>query len=391
MLKPRKKKDVITVRKHRGKPALRYYVDGTARYRVLDPNNDIDEQIDELWDELRSGGGRPIKKIVTKTLPELLDLWHEDLRTKASGKSAHTVYAEAKRIIAEIDITRAGDMTPAKGRTAIYRLRVVPRDPKRPPTDYPLLSDSSRHAYARAIKQFYRWLTDEQYLERNPLASWRLGVVKESQERYPRDRFQPDELAKLIRTARNSERSIEGYTGAMRSWLYLIAALTGYRRSELAALTPASFDLAARTVIIPGKFTKNGDQAVQPLHCQLVEELRPWLATQAGYLFPGLAGKRTRKMIKLDLEEAEIPHKTEIGVRCFHSLRNSYISGLLDQGVPLTAVQRLARHSTPTLTAKYGKPANGEAALVDVLPYPATEYTTEYIKSESDGSNSKTR
>jgi integrase len=391
MAKAKRKKDVIKVRKHRKKTALRYYVDGTARNRVLDPEKDVDEQIDDLWDELRAGGGRPAKKAAAKPLPELVELWHEDLCTGATSKSAYTSYAQVKRILAEMGITRSGDMTPAKGRTAIYRLRVVPRDSKRPPTDYPLLSDSSRHAYARAIKQFYRWLTDEQYLERNPLASWRLGAVKESQERYPRDRFQSDELAKLIVTARNSERSIEGYTGELRSWVYLIAALTGYRRSELAALTPASFDLAARTVIIPGKFTKNGDQAVQPLHRQLAEELRPWLATQAGHLFPGLAGKRTRKMIKLDLEEAEIPHKTEVGVRCFHSLRNSYISGLLDQGVPLTAVQRLARHSTPTLTAKYGKPANGETALVDVLPYPATEYTSEYTKGESDGSNSKTR
>lgn len=57
----------------------------------------------------------------------------------------------------------------------------------------------------------------------------------------------------------------------------------------------------------------------------------------------------------------------------------------------LTAVQRLARHSTPTLTAKYGKPANGEAALVDVLPYPATEYTTEYTNDECGGSNSEKR
>jgi hypothetical protein len=43
-------KDVMTVRKLRGKSTLRYYVDGTARYRALDLEKDIDEQIDDLWD-----------------------------------------------------------------------------------------------------------------------------------------------------------------------------------------------------------------------------------------------------------------------------------------------------------------------------------------------------
>ena len=55
----------------------------------------------------------------------------------------------------------------------------------------------------------------------------RLEVVIVLRNSYPRDRFQPDELTKRIVTARNSKRSIEGYSGELRSWLYLIAALTG--------------------------------------------------------------------------------------------------------------------------------------------------------------------
>ena len=99
-------------------------------------------------------------------------------------------------------------------------------------------------------------------------------------------------------------------------------------------------------------------------------DLQRWVSGKLGPIFPGLATKRTRKLIKLDLAEAGIPHKTDVGVRCFHSLRNTYISALFDSGASMPSTQRLARHSTPTLTAKSSKPATYEHAIVDSLPCP---------------------
>jgi integrase len=365
-----KKKDAIKQRTHRHKAVLRFFVDGTARNRVVDSSRDIDEQIDELWDELRAGDGKPAPKQRTKSLRELLDLWHEDLLTNASAKAAKTVYREVSRILNEAEINDLKKLTTAKVRTAINRLRITPRKPQRAATEYPFLSKSSKHAYSRAIKQFARWLTEERFLDSNPLRSWKLGTVKPHEERYPRDRLQSGELFKLIATARNSTRKIEGLDGSTRSWLYTLASLTGFRRRELAALQTDSFDFGRRTVNVPGQFTKNGDPATQPLHHRLAEDLQKWLADKTGPLFPGLATKRTRKLMMLDLAAAEIPYQTKRGVRCFHSLRNTYISSLFDNGAGIATVQRLARHSVPSLTAKYSKPANDEGDFVDSLPYP---------------------
>ena len=75
-------------------------------------------------------------------------------------------------------------------------------------------------------------------------------------------------------------------------------------------------------------------------------------------------------MIKLDLEAADLPFKTEVGTRCFHALRNTYVSQLFDAGLSIDQVQRFARHSDVRLTMKYAKPRADEAALIDDLDYP---------------------
>ena len=83
-------------------------------------------------------------------------------------------------------------------------------------------------------------------------------------------------------------------------------------------------------------------------------------------------------MIKADLETTGLPHTTDVGTRCFHSLRNSYISSLFDAGCSVATVQRLARHSDVKMTMRYAKPRTDEWEVVNDLAYPlATQSTTK--------------
>jgi integrase len=83
-------------------------------------------------------------------------------------------------------------------------------------------------------------------------------------------------------------------------------------------------------------------------------------------------------MIALDLLEAALSYKTDVGSRCFHSLRNTYVSQLFDAGLTIDQVQRFARHSDVRLTMKYAKPRVNEGALIDDPDYPGlTESRTK--------------
>ena len=154
--------------------------------------------------------------------------------------------------------------------------------------------------------------------------------------------------------------------------LYRVAAMTGLRASELASLTPASFDLNADppTVTVQAACSKHRREDVLPIHSDLAARLRRWLSereraqddqnailslnrsanTPCERLFPGTWATRAFKMICLDLDAAGIPYATDDGVADFHSLRHTFISNLARGGVHPKLAQQLARHSSITLT-----------------------------------------
>ncbi len=58
-------------------------------------------------------------------------------------------------------------------------------------------------------------------------------------------------------------------------------------------------------------------------------------------------------MLRTDLKAAGIEWKNDEGQRIdFHALRTTFVTQLARAGVTLATAQRLARHSTPALTAK---------------------------------------
>ena len=154
--------------------------------------------------------------------------------------------------------------------------------------------------------------------------------------------------------------------------LYRVAAMTGLRASELASLTPASFDLAADvpTVTLEAAYSKHRREDVLPLHPDLVARLRQWLSereraqddqrailslnraadVKPERLFPGTWSERAYKMLRNDLEAAGIPYVTADGIADFHSLRHTFISNLAACGIHPKLAQQLARHSTIALT-----------------------------------------
>ena len=354
-----------------------------VRWRQIDPSIIDDENAkDAVWEQwtrdLLNGKTKPQAGTAKpKTLADDLEDFHADLTTVASAKNAGQTRSRAEAVLREIGVDLSKPVvevlrriTPGACRIAINRIRCTPRKPKRDPKDYPLLSDRSRHHFARAIKQFIAWLHSEGRIADDPL-HWRKWKLKRFvEERNPRDRLQPAELNALVRTAYASVRIVEGYDGQTRGWLYLLGSMTGLRRGELAALTPSCFDLAAKTVSVAAAYTKAKKPAVLPLTAPLVADLTAWLATIEGSLFPALAQKRTSKMMVVDLKAADVPFKTETGSRCFHSLRNTYISQLFDAGLGVDDVQRYARHSEVGLTMKYAKQWADAPAKLEKLNYP---------------------
>ena len=100
-----------------------------------------------------------------------------------------------------------------------------------------------------------------------------------------------------VATARTSEVEIQCYDGETRSRIYLLSYLTGLRRTEIASLTPVSFDLEGdpAKLTVEAQNSKHRKKDVLLLYPDLVRVLPWWLESIPADqpLFPRLAKRRT--------------------------------------------------------------------------------------------------
>ena len=218
----------------------------------------------------------------------------------------------------------------------------------------------------------------------NPMEGMERGNVK-LDRRHDRRDLSDDELRRLYDATLASDRIACTLSAADRHWLYRIAANTGFRRAELASLSPESFDLDRAAVVVACAYAKNRKTTTQPLPAGLARGMAAWLAGKpAGEpLWPGVVWRnQSAWMFRKDLDAAGVPYEVKgtDGPRFadFHSLRHTYISMLARRGVHPKEAQALARHSTIGLTMDRYTHAN-QAALADAvsrLDNPADETLT---------------
>jgi len=146
------------------------------------------------------------------------------------------------------------------------------------------VSAKTKSYYLKAVKQFCRWLVQDQRTAENVLEHLKPKATKTPVVK--RRALEPYEIAKLLDIT-TTQKDNYGMTGPQRSLLYRLAVETGLRVSELRSLTGESFDFAENTVTVKAAYTKNRCEAVLPLRAETAELLKGILSNktpQAGIL-----------------------------------------------------------------------------------------------------------
>ena len=237
------------------------------------------------------------------------------------------------------------------------------------------ISPRTRNDYRIHLKHFGKWLEESGRVLRNP---FRHGLSAENTSidiRCRRRALSEAELTQLLDVTQTGP-SRAGLTGHERRMLYLVAYVTGFRASALAALTPAQFDLRAEpTVTLTARSSKNRKSQVNPIPTYLVEPLRQYLAghSRTQPVWPGKWSQKAVTMFRKDLLAAKIPLMThdahgELKLD-FHSLRHTSLTHVA-RSVPLHVAQKLAGHSSPLVTARYthADAADLRAAVEKLVP-----------------------
>ena len=214
--------------------------------------------------------------------------------------------------------------------------------------------------YLGAARALINWMKDKKRVLENPLAD--VGEIDtRGRETRKRRALTVAEMVRLIAAA-----------GPRRA-VYLMAVHTGLRRSELGALVWAFLKLDATCphLHLPGKHTKNGEDAILPLHPDVVATLRTLKGVgvaDGDCVFPRMPRiERFRR----DLKKAEVPYFDEQGrVADFHALRMTFDTHLQLNGAMPRVTMALMRHSEMRLSMETYLDATllPTAAAINALP-----------------------
>lgn len=331
------------------------------------------------------------------------------LSGKGTGdQSVQTAETRLRRIIRESKAEKIADLTPSRVLSAIQHLRtpgVVTKSG---------LSNKTASEHVRAIKGFSRWLVRDKRSAIDDLVTL-AGFNEETDRRRVRRHVTGEELVRILAVAEQGKvvgavMSVKNNDGSFRNakvtldypervWAYRVAAGTGFRASEVASLTPESFDLESNppTVTVQACHSKRKRMDVQPIRRDLAELLRPFLAGKPkGQPVCPLPDRKAALLVRGDMEKARaawiaettssedrseressdfLRHVDSQGrIVDFHGLRHTFITNLVQSGASVKVAQELARHSSPTLTiGRYAHARRSDlSAALDKLPAETT-------------------
>lgn len=207
-----------------------------------------------------------------------------------------------------------------------------------------LEEDISEHTVAnwiREVSPLFRWAHEEGLIDRSPMARG----LKLNPPVKPPAIYSDDEFDRVLSAARPHLRNALSFLWG-----------TGFRLGEMISLrwsrsaaTSGYLDFQANVIHVWNQ--KEGRYDVHPM--KGVRGLLEELPRRGEYVFPSSTGPK--------LDQSRFSHEVKAIVRklglreelTVHSIRKSYCSRLIRQGVDFGTVQKLMRHKDPATTMRY--------------------------------------
>jgi integrase/recombinase XerD len=205
----------------------------------------------------------------------------------------------------------------------------------------------------KALRKYLDAAVNKGWIRENPAR--KLKLLREAKSRIPRCLY-PDELKTFFEEMPKYRHWLHGeFEFIMRCLIY-----TGLRRSEMCSLDPENIKFHLRQIHLMGKGQKH---RIVGIHRSLVSEFKN--RVKRGYIIdprtrPESISRAFKKFIRaLKLSE----------VLTLHSLRHTYISYLLEKGIPAKRVKERAGHFSLAITDRYTHAIPSDIIEEDVLDF----------------------
>lgn len=207
------------------------------------------------------------------------------------------------------------------------------------------LAAKTINSNVRVVRGWYRWLTEQEYLPRDPLLALKSIRLP---RRVPRT-LQVGDTLRVVQAARTPRERV------VMELLYG----SGLRLAELLGLRVGDVDLAGPQVLLRGK---GGHERYQPISATSVTAIRDWLPERAAIaarfrapteaLLVGRQGPMRKSMARNVVYRVAARSGVDRHVWP-HLLRHCFATHLLDGGADLRVVQELMGHASIATTQIY--------------------------------------
>lgn len=281
-------------------------------------------------------------------LSELRADFETKSKTQSSGKHSHTANLSKAKIIEDyFEDTPIRKITPE----LIEQFRASRKVS---------VSNTTVNHDIKALRKYLDIAVNKGYIKENPAR--KIALLSEPKNRIPRC-FYPAELKLFFQGLKTFRHLLHGELDfIVRCLIY-----TGLRRSELINLKPENIKLHLRQIHLIGKGQK---ARVVGIHHSLTKELKNRL--KLGYILrPGIDPSSISHAFKKITRHLSLPETLTL-----HSLRHTYISYLLEKGVPAKLVKERAGHFSLTITDHYTHAIPNKNVEEDILDFEKISKST---------------
>ena len=294
------------------------------------------------------------------TLHELIEEFRQFMLTRErTARYIKEVIAAVKRVFDGCGFTKWADISPNKVQSYLDGLRDRGSG----------ISKRRYNGLLQAVRQFCKWAAKKSHVTSSPLDCLEGFEHIDTDKRWERRTLDRKELIRFLNTTKTGPVRF-GLTGAERNLIYRFTVETGFRRSEIMRLRVQDFDFDERTVTIESRYAKNRHTWEQPLRPLLAMELKKYMANKIASAKAFKLPDKTAKMLRADLEAANISYWKDGKVFDYHGLRHQFCTELGENPeVSDSTRQELMRHRTATMTARYNHTRlRVKRAAIEALP-----------------------
>lgn len=376
-------------------------------------SNELVNQIKLLWQQYKSQEKEkqlPYKSYQSLALSQAWALFVKEMTNPVSGKWSNTRAIKTRhahfhdfleilgenKSVDEISREDAKQYITALLNFPSHRVKRFGNTPiKEIPKNVETISKTTINERKNTISALFRWLVNEEYLQKNPFEAITVEVNKISYTTYTNH-----ELSLLFSKAKIH------YKHPWQYWIPRIALTTGARQNEIAQLltSDVKFDdqskihffsindeaqkslktkAAARLVPVPDCLIEQGFlEYVEALENNQISESNPRTDSLWPQLKPkaGNLGQRVSEWWAIETKAISLKSNTRNKERkVFHSLRRTFINTAIHQGENLEKIQTIVGHEPSRMkqTRVYfdGYPLNQLKALIDRLDFPIFDKT----------------